>query len=111
MACATTMHHLAPWQGVGFATAGCAVSCSPTLVAECTHDAFGNITYQNGGINIFRYRFSTKLFDPETGLYYYGRRFYDPVWGRWLNRDPIEEDGGLNLYAFCGNDGLMQWIC
>ena len=25
---------------------------------------------------------------------------------RWLNRDPIEEQGGLNLYAFCGNDGI-----
>ena len=27
-------------------------------------------------------------------------------WGRWISRDPIEEDGGLNLYGFCGNNPL-----
>jgi RHS repeat-associated protein len=79
------------------------------VTKQFEYDAFGNITYQNGGINIFRYRFSTKFQDTETGLYYYGRRFYDPAWGRWLNRDPIEEDGGLNLYGFCGNDGVNRW--
>ena len=81
-------------------------SNSGGLTKQFEYDAYGNITYQNGGINIFRYRFSTKFQDTETGLYYYGRRFYDPIWGRWINRDPIEEDGGLNLYAFCENDGV-----
>ena len=76
------------------------------VTKQFEYDAYGNITYQNGGINIFRYRFSTKFQDTETGLYYYGRRFYDPIWGRWINRDPIWEDGGLNLYAFCENDGV-----
>jgi RHS repeat-associated protein len=51
-----------------------------------------------------RYRFSTKYFDFETELYYYGYRFYSPGLHRWLNRDPIEENGGLNLYGFCKND-------
>ena len=37
---------------------------------------------------------------------YYGFRYYDPVTGRWPSRDPIEEQGGLNLYAFVGNDSL-----
>ena len=72
------------------------------------YDTFGNITYQNGSPNIFRYRFSTKFFDHETGLCYYGYRFYDPILHRWLNRDPIEEGGGLNLYAFCRNDGVNR---
>jgi hypothetical protein len=27
---------------------------------------------------------------------------------RWLNRDPIEEDGGLNLYGFCGNNAVYH---
>ncbi|MGI5870354.1 MAG: RHS repeat-associated core domain-containing protein, partial [Kiritimatiellia bacterium] len=54
----------------------------------------------------FRHRFSTKYYDTETGLYYYGYRFYNPVMHRWLNRDPIEEEGGLNFYLFCGNDGM-----
>jgi hypothetical protein len=33
----------------------------------------------------------------------YGYRYYDPVTGRWPSRDPIEENGGVNLYAFCLN--------
>ena len=49
------------------------------------------------------YKFSTKRQDALTGLYDYGYRSYDPVAGRWLSRDPIAEDGGLNLYGFVGN--------
>jgi RHS repeat-associated protein len=36
-------------------------------------------------------------------LTYYGYRHYDPAMGRWTSRDPIEEEGGLNLYKFVGN--------
>jgi uncharacterized protein RhaS with RHS repeats len=32
--------------------------------------------------------------------------FYDPGTQRWLNRDPIGELGGLNLYGFVSNDPL-----
>ncbi len=39
----------------------------------------------------------------------YGFRYYEPLTGRWLNRDPIEEEGGINLYAFVGNDGVGRW--
>ena len=35
--------------------------------------------------------------------FYYGYRYYSPELGRWLNRDPIEEDGGYNLYVFVFN--------
>jgi RHS repeat-associated protein len=40
---------------------------------------------------------------------YYGYRYYHPQTGRWINRDPIEESGGLNLYGFVGNDGVNRW--
>ena len=40
------------------------------------------------------------------GVPVYGFRYYEPLTGRWLNRDPIEEAGGLNLYGFVGNDGV-----
>jgi RHS repeat-associated protein len=49
------------------------------------------------------FRFSTKFTDGETGLVYYGLRYYDPGLGRFLNRDPLGEAGGENLYAFVGN--------
>ena len=78
------------------------------LVAQYTYDAFGNIVAQSGAMaDDFHHRFSTKYFDTETGLYYYGYRFYSPTLMRWLTEDPIEEDGGLNLYAMCGNE--MPW--
>lgn len=77
-------------------------------VAQYTYDAFGKLIAKSGPLaDFFRHRFSTKYFDVETGLYYYGYRFYHPVLMRWLNRDPIEEQGGLNLYAFCENDALV----
>ena len=55
------------------------------------------------------FRFSTKWTDLETGLVYYGRRYYDPKNGRFINRDPIEEAGGINLYGFCGNNAVNRW--
>ena len=52
------------------------------------------------------FRFSTKYNDVETGLYYYGYRYYDPITGRWMSRDPIGEVGGKNIYAFVVNSPL-----
>jgi len=49
------------------------------------------------------FRFSTKWFDAETGLGYWGYRYYTPELGRWMNRDPMEEYGGTQLYNFLGN--------
>ena len=51
-------------------------------------------------------RFATKLFDSETGLYYFGYRHYDPKARRWLSRDPLAEAAGPNLYAYCHNDPI-----
>ena len=39
-----------------------------------------------------------------TGLYNFRARWYDSTIGRWLSKDPIGLEGGLNLYVFCGND-------
>ncbi|MBR4617680.1 MAG: RHS repeat-associated core domain-containing protein, partial [Kiritimatiellae bacterium] len=75
------------------------------VVASYEYDDFGRIISLAGSMaNFFCMRFSTKYFDYETGLYYYGYRFYSPVFMRWLNRDPIEEEGGENLYRFCSNN-------
>ena len=41
-----------------------------------------------------------------SGFTYYGYRYYDPVTGRWPSRDPIKEEGGVNLYAFVTNNGV-----
>jgi RHS repeat-associated protein len=39
------------------------------------------------------FMFSTKFYDWETGLYYYGYRYYNPSTGRWPSRDPIGDPG------------------
>ena len=54
----------------------------------------------------FPFRFSTKFTDNETGLLYYGLRYYSPSAGRWVNRDPSAEQGGSNLYSFCSNSSI-----
>ncbi len=50
------------------------------------------------------WRFSTKWLDAESGLSYYGYRYYSARMGRWISRDPIEEAGGTNLCSFVVND-------
>jgi RHS repeat-associated protein len=74
-------------------------------VCRREYDAFGNIVVELGTAPC-AFGFSTKLEDPETRLLYYGYRYYSPTLGRWLSKDPIEEEGGLNLYGFVGNDGV-----
>lgn len=48
-----------------------------------------------------RYRFHGRERSAATGLASFRMRWYDPVTGRWLSKDPIGLGGGLNLYAFC----------
>lgn len=54
------------------------------------------------------FRFSSEYADDALGLVYYNYRHYDPCVGRWLNRDPIEEKGGENLYSFCDNNPIEK---
>ncbi|MBT9450109.1 RHS repeat-associated core domain-containing protein [Akkermansia glycaniphila] len=48
-------------------------------------------------------QWSSEHYDPELALVYYNYRHYNPLDGRWINRDPIAEKGGRNLYGFVGN--------
>jgi RHS repeat-associated protein len=51
----------------------------------------------------------SKLAENTVHVADYLYRYYDPLTGRWPSRDPIEEDGGMNLYEFVGNDGVTSW--
>lgn len=77
------------------------------LRAEGANAAESLTSADQPGDNPFRY--STKYWDRETGLYDYGLRFYDPSLGRFINRDPIGEAGGANLYAFASNSPVNRF--
>lgn len=80
------------------------------VVAAYEYGPFGEALRTEGSYALTNpFRFSTKWHDAETRLVYFGHRYYSPDLGRFINRDPIAEQGGLNLYGFCGNDGVDRW--
>lgn len=83
------------------------INSSGVVQAHYLYDPYGNLLAKSGPLaeaNV--YRFSSKEYDRNAGLYYYGFRYYEPNFQRWLNRDPIGEVGGLSLYCYVGNNPL-----
>jgi len=79
-------------------------SANGTLAGQWEYGPFGEVTRATGLMaKINPILFSTKYDDDETGLSYYGYRYYEPSTGRWLSRDPIGTTGGINLYYFSAN--------
>jgi RHS repeat-associated protein len=80
-----------------------------SFAARYEYGPFGELIRATGPMaKMNPFRFSTKYQDEETGLVYYGYRYYDPGTGRWPNRDPIGTRGGKNLYGFIGNNPLSK---
>ena len=83
---------------------------SSDSAAHFEYSPFGKTTVASGTIpNRFAFRFSSEYHDSETGLVYYNYRYYSPDLGRWLNRDPIGERGGWNLYVFVYNNTVSYF--
>ena len=75
------------------------------ILANYFYDAFGNEISSSGNFsneNIFQ--MGTKIRNNFAGLVYYGYRFYSADFGRWINRDPIEELGNVNNCNFSANN-------
>jgi RHS repeat-associated protein len=66
----------------------------------------GYLPYGGSASSAGTFRFTGQRIDGETGLYYYRARMYSPKLGRFVQVDPIGEDGGVNLYAYVLNDPL-----
>ncbi|MBP6668254.1 MAG: RHS repeat-associated core domain-containing protein [Gemmatimonadales bacterium] len=71
-------------------------------VKEFTEAPWGDAVADTG--LVVRYHFAGREYDGESGLYYMRARYYDPALGRWISEDPIGIAGGLNVYAYAGND-------
>ncbi|WOO42584.1 RHS repeat-associated core domain-containing protein [Rubellicoccus peritrichatus] len=85
---------------------GYADASDGSIAANFDYGPFGESLRESGDdVGKLDFRFSTKISDSITGIIHYELRDYNPESGRWLSRDPIEENGGLNLYGFVGNDG------
>jgi len=81
---------------------------SRNVVQNYTYDSFGMVIPQNSFRNSFT--FTGREWDKETGLYYYRARYYDPMEGRFISKDPISFAGGdVNLYAYVENNPV-NWI-
>jgi len=85
-------------------------SASGSVRASFEYSAFGETLRASGDMaSAVLFRFSTKTTDLEDGFLYYGFRYYNPMLGRFMGRDPIREKGGLHLYAFVANNGVNHW--
>lgn len=96
-----------------------ALSNNHGIVAEkYGYDAFGN---RKPGIHLIDqpYTYTAREWDREAGLYYYRARYYDPMAGRFISKDPIGFAGGdVNLYGYVQNNpvnlidpsGLCKWV-
>ena len=65
------------------------------------YDAWGNLEV---GADQPGYAFTGREWDPETGLYYYRARYYDPKIGRFISEDPIGFLAGVNFYGYTFNN-------
>jgi RHS repeat-associated protein len=81
--------------------------------AEYEYGPFGEVVRSEGPAAAGNpMRFSTKFQDDETGMSYYGYRYYNPSIGRWLTYDLLpsaEWTQGPNLYAFCVNQSVGRF--
>ena len=67
---------------------------------------FGAVSESDNGV-AQPFQWSSEFYDSELDLVYYNYRHYSPSLGRFLSRDPIEEQGGRNLYAFVKNSPVF----
>ena len=83
---------------------------SGSVVERFDYTAFGMPTFldstfvaQPSSSHDWSFLFHAEFADIETGWFNYGFRYYLPALGRWFTRDPLGEDGGLNLYQVIEN--------
>ncbi len=79
------------------------------IVAEYEYDPFGVLLMKTGAKSaVCPFRFTSKYYDSEIGLYYFGYRYYDPATSKWLTLDPLGEEGGINLTEYCSGNPVNK---
>ncbi|MBP5227790.1 MAG: hypothetical protein J6336_10445 [Kiritimatiellae bacterium] len=83
------------------------VDASGGIAVAYAYDSWGNLLSATGDeslITTLRFTWQGREYSHATGLYNFRARWYDPAAGRWLSKDPIGLEGGLNLYETFGNN-------
>jgi RHS repeat-associated protein len=77
------------------------------------YSSFGNLSVLNPDFSqksanspLQPFTYTGREWEPESGLYFNRARYLSPANGRWLNADPAGLAGGLNLYAYVGNNPI-----
>ena len=83
------------------------VSDSGATLGTITYDSFGLPVGITGTIGT-RFLYAGRDYDADTELYYYRARWYDPQARRFISEDPIGLNGGINLYAYVGNNPVNR---
>ncbi|MDN3249778.1 RHS repeat-associated core domain-containing protein [Streptomyces sp. ZSW22] len=95
---APVQYHLGDHLGSSTLVLGGATAADGAFVSREEYAPYGETTFGSHGRK--RYRFSGKERDEESGLAYFGFRYYAPWLGRWASPDPAGAVDGLNLYAY-----------
>jgi RHS repeat-associated protein len=105
---ASSSYHFYSYDGNGN-VAGLVNAATGKLSAVYEYGPFGEPIRSSGSMaKSNSFRFSTKYQDDESGLLYYGYRFYNPSTGRWLSREPLGEMASKNLYGFVSNKPVQS---
>ena len=83
-----------------------AVGTVSTAVQAYNYDPYGNPMQAPPAGMQARFRYAGMFYHQDSGLYLTQYRAYDPRTARWLSRDPISEGGGINLFAYVGNNPI-----
>ena len=76
--------HYDPIGNVQFIT-----DCYGNVTVSYVQEGFGNVLATNGSLTSDNWHLTSKQLEPETGLYFFYARWYDPVVGRFITKDPI----------------------
>ena len=87
------------------------IAANGDIEAHYEYAPFGAVIAQRGTSAASNpWRFSSEYAEDDTATVYYNYRHYEPVMGRWLQRDLIGEIGGWNIYAFCRNSAKSDFL-